>query len=92
MLIILVIGIAGIWVGACVWRRRYLRRKDRQTSLGQKHSGSARNPSWGPAVTGSNSATPMTAGAGGDAERGIVTEKAPSKPKNKKKWTVKQRT
>ncbi|KAK2612737.1 hypothetical protein QQS21_001188 [Conoideocrella luteorostrata] len=91
MLVILVVGIAGIWIGACIWRRRYLRKKDRQTSLGQKHSGSASNPSWGPAVTGSDSATPMTFPTGRDAERGIVNEK-PRKEKQKKKWTVTQRT
>ncbi|GKT89272.1 integral membrane protein [Colletotrichum tofieldiae] len=37
MLVILVVAIAGIWVGACIWRRRYLRRKDRMYELG-KHA------------------------------------------------------
>lgn len=55
MLVVLVVGIAGIWVGACVWRRRHLRKKDRQVTLGQKHSGSASHPSWGPAVQGADS-------------------------------------
>ncbi|KZZ90474.1 integral membrane protein [Moelleriella libera RCEF 2490] len=91
MLVILVVGIAGIWIGACIWRRRYLRKKDRQTSLGQKHSGSAANPSWGPAVTGSDSATPITFPLGRDAERGVVNEK-PRKEKQKKTWTVTERT
>lgn len=49
-LVIMVVAIVGIWVGACIWRRRYLRKKDRQFSLGQKHSGSASHPSWGPGV------------------------------------------
>lgn len=48
MLVILIVGIAAIWIGACIWRRRYLRKKDRQTTLGQKHSGSNSRPSWGP--------------------------------------------
>lgn len=48
MLVILIVGIAGIWIGACIWRRRYLRKKDRQNILGQKHSGSNSRPSWGP--------------------------------------------
>ncbi|KAG6002268.1 hypothetical protein E4U43_001151 [Claviceps pusilla] len=91
MLVILVVGIAGIWIGACVWRRRYLRKKDRQTSLGQKHSGSASNPSWGPAITGSESASPMAFPPGRDAESGIVDEKS-HKGKQKKKWTVASRT
>lgn len=30
----MVVAIVGIWVGACVWRRRYIRRKDRQYALG----------------------------------------------------------
>lgn len=54
-LVVMVVGIAGIWIGACIWRRRYLRRKDRQNTLGQKHSGSAKRPSWGPTVSGSGS-------------------------------------
>ncbi|KAF7563281.1 hypothetical protein G7046_g845 [Stylonectria norvegica] len=48
MIVILVVAITGIWIGACIWRRRYLRKKDRQSSLLQKHSGSASRPSWGP--------------------------------------------
>ncbi|KID86464.1 integral membrane protein [Metarhizium guizhouense ARSEF 977] len=91
MLVILVVGIAGIWIGACIWRRRYLRKKDRQTSLGQKHSGSASHPSWGPAVTGTETATPTAQNAGRDPERGVATEKA-GKTQPKKKWTVTQRT
>lgn len=91
MLVILVVAIAGIWIGACIWRRKYLRKKDRQTSLGQKHSGSNANPSWGPTITGSESATPMANNAGRDPERGVVNEK-PRNTKQKKKWTVTQRT
>lgn len=90
MLVILVVGIAGIWIGACIWRRRYLRRKDRQSFLGQKHSGSASNPTWGPTVTGSDSSTPMTkANNSRDPESAFTAEK-PSK--NKKKWRVRERT
>ncbi|TWU71029.1 hypothetical protein ED733_001028 [Metarhizium rileyi] len=88
MLVILVVAITGIWIGACIWRRRYLRTKDRQTSLGQKHSGSANNPSWGPTVTGAETTTPVAYNAGRDAEQG---EKS-AKIKTKKKWTVTQRT
>ncbi|KHN98955.1 uncharacterized protein MAM_03417 [Metarhizium album ARSEF 1941] len=91
MLVILVVGIAGIWIGACIWRRRYLRKKDRQTSLGQKHSGSASRPSWGPAVTGAETAAPVAYDAGRDTEQAVAGEKA-EKTKPKKKWTVTQRT
>lgn len=105
MIVILVVAIAGIWVGACIWRRRYLKKKDRQTSLGQKHSGSATRPSWGPPVTGSgNVATPaavygdpgsdrgskrLTRGVFGSAPTSVFEEE---KPKEKKKWTVRERT
>lgn len=32
-LVIMVVAIIGIWVGACVWRKRYLRKRDRQYAL-----------------------------------------------------------
>lgn len=85
MIVVLVVGIAAIWIGACVWRRRYLRKKD-QMALAPKHSGGATNPSWGPTVPGSESTTPMTYGR--DPERSL-TEKP---KKEKKKWTVGRRT
>lgn len=62
MIVIIVVAIVGIWVGACIWRRRYLKKKDRQSSLGQKHSGSASRPSWGPPVTGSGNVVPTAPG------------------------------
>ena len=33
-LVIMVVAIVGIWVGACVWRKRYMRKRDRQYALG----------------------------------------------------------
>lgn len=93
MIVILVVGIAAIWIGACIWRRRYLRRKDRQSTLGQKSSGSASKPSWGPGLQNSESA------AGFYAPRDDTRDTLPSfmssdeKPrKGKKKWTVTRRT
>ena len=35
-LVVMVVGISGIWIGACIWRRRYLRKKDRQYALGKR--------------------------------------------------------
>lgn len=35
MLIIVFIGITGIWVGACIWRRKYLKKRDRMYELGK---------------------------------------------------------
>lgn len=69
-LVIMVVAIIGIWIGACIWRRRYLRKKDRQFSLGQKHSGSASHPSWGPGVGPDSEAAPSEAApAGYDSQR-----------------------
>lgn len=91
MLVVLVVGIAGIWIGACIWRRRYLRRKDRQTSLGQKQSGSANRPSWGPNnLPNSDSRAPMNYDNNTEAAYPSFTNA--EKPKQKKKWTVTSRT
>jgi len=69
-LVIMVVAIIGIWIGACIWRRRYLRKKDRQFSLGQKHSGSASHPSWGPGIGPDAEAPPSEAApAGYDSQR-----------------------
>ncbi|TQV90427.1 hypothetical protein V2A60_010420 [Cordyceps javanica] len=92
MLVVLIVVIAGVWIGACIWRRRYLRRKDRQTSLGQKQSGSASRPSWGPTtMPTSDSGAPMNYSGGAEAAypKFESTEKP---PKQKKKWTVTSRT
>lgn len=90
MLVVLVVGIAGIWIGACIWRRRYLRRKDRQTSLGQKQSGSANRPSWGPGtgMPTSDSRAAMT----DNPEAAYPKFESTEKPRQKKKWNVTSRT
>ncbi|KYK59054.1 hypothetical protein DCS_00181 [Drechmeria coniospora] len=88
-IVLLVVGITVIWVGACLWRRRYIRKKDRQQFMGQKHSGSSSHPSWGPTVTGSESVMPMTFNP--DAETGAMTEK-PQPTKEKTKWFSSRRT
>ncbi|KJR83712.1 uncharacterized protein SPSK_00164 [Sporothrix schenckii 1099-18] len=31
--VVMVVGITSLWIGACVWHRRYLRKKDRQYAL-----------------------------------------------------------
>ncbi|KAL6693999.1 hypothetical protein J3F84DRAFT_378323 [Trichoderma pleuroticola] len=57
MLVILVVGIAGIWIGACIWRRRYVRRRElRRQAVG------GNTDSWGSGVPPSESAPgiPMT--------------------------------
>ena len=32
-IVVMVVGITSLWVGACIWHRRYLRKKDRQYAL-----------------------------------------------------------
>lgn len=56
MLVILVVGIAGIWIGACIWRRRYLRKRELQKQAGIADS-------WGPGAPATDAAIgiPMTA-------------------------------
>lgn len=57
MIVLLVVGIAAIWVGACIWRRRYVRKRDRTSTLSAGKPGLANSTSgvpsqWGaPAMT-----------------------------------------
>ncbi|CAI4216112.1 unnamed protein product [Parascedosporium putredinis] len=44
MAVVIVVAIIVIWIGACIWRRCYLKKKERQMGLG-KHPAHA---SWGP--------------------------------------------
>jgi hypothetical protein len=55
MLVILVVGIAGIWIGACIWRRRYLRKRELQKQAGATDSWGSGVPADGP-----NAGIPMT--------------------------------
>lgn len=92
MIVIVVVGIAGIWIGACIWRRRYLKKKDRQSTLGQKQSGSKSHPSWGPPPSGvaqqpmDFTREPLPAVYAADEKQ------ARKSNKQKKKWTVGDRT
>ncbi|KAL7783887.1 hypothetical protein V8C37DRAFT_26325 [Trichoderma ceciliae] len=55
MLVILVVGIAGIWIGACIWRRRYVRSRELRRQAGNTDS-------WGSGVPASEAVggIPMT--------------------------------
>jgi len=44
MAIVIVVGIIVIWIGACLWRRHYLKKKERQKGLGKLPA----HDSWGP--------------------------------------------
>lgn len=93
-LVVVVVAIAGIWIGACIWRRKYLRRKDRQYALGKRLAH----------VTGSGRVAPNASQAASIHVPGAgMFEPAPissagvyggsEKPKKeKKKWVVKERT
>jgi hypothetical protein len=35
MIIVIIVGIIAIWTGACIWRRKYLKKKDRMYELGK---------------------------------------------------------
>lgn len=98
----MVVGIAGIWIGAAIWRRHYLRKKDRQYALGKnlaRRTGSGQNPYGGgagsttPTRSGSlmqPSQQPQRPGAGmlmpASLSSANVYEEKP--PKAKKKWNL----
>lgn len=89
MLVILIVAITGIWIGACIWRRRYLRRKDRMYELG-KHA--HQGPSGIIAGSGVDVNRAGLANGPGSFMPGPTTAVYEEKPKEKKKWTVTQRT
>lgn len=95
-IVILVVAIVGIWVGACIWRRRYLRRKDRAKGFGKHNSQSAF-----PAPGGSNvhvgaagsGAPPLAGNDASPAGPGMFMPNSASyDEKPKKKWIVRDRT
>lgn len=98
MIVVLVVGITAIWVGACIWRRRYLKKKDRQSHLIQKHSGSASRPSWGPGMEASESGGIPYDDESNRNSHGLMLPGAAAgapveeKPKEKKRWIVRDRT
>ncbi|KAI1382040.1 hypothetical protein F4677DRAFT_12912 [Hypoxylon crocopeplum] len=92
MIVIIVVGIIGIWVGACIWRRKYLKKKDRMYELGKGlPSNVAVNTQGnlvGPGARDSqysNNQGMFMSGSGGAA----YSEKP---KKERKKWTVTHRT
>jgi hypothetical protein len=89
-LVIMVVAIIGIWVGACVWRRRYIRKKDRAYALGNNF---ARATDSGRIVPASSNAGSLHVPAAGMfdpapiSSAGVYGEKP-----QKKKWTLGGRT
>jgi hypothetical protein len=94
----MVVGITGIWIGACVWRRRYLARKDRQYALGKNLAHATASGRIVPNASQAGSIHVPSAGIFQPAPiasagvYGAAAEKHRQPPKEKKKWIVKERT
>ncbi|EGO51963.1 hypothetical protein NEUTE1DRAFT_132758 [Neurospora tetrasperma FGSC 2508] len=87
-LVIIVVAIVGIWIGACFWRRAYLRKRDRRYALDQNLAHTTESgrvvPNDGVHVPGATMFSPAPI-----AEATVFDEKP---KKTKKKWTVNERT
>jgi len=92
-IVVVAVGIAGIWVGACVWRRRYLRKKDREYALGRSLGGAgAAAPSQGASQPGVRMPQAgMFAPASISTANVYETEKPQSK-RERQRWVVSERT
>ncbi|KAK4210309.1 hypothetical protein QBC37DRAFT_36086 [Rhypophila decipiens] len=93
-LVIMVVAITGIWVGACIWRRRYLRKKDRQYALGRNLAHATESGRVVP--NASNAGTIHVPSAGlfepAPLHAARVYDNTEKPKKEKKKWVVKERT
>lgn len=90
MIVIIVVGIAGIWIGACIWRRKYLKKKDRMYELGKGLPSSVAVNNQGQLVGAGVQRGP---GEPGMFMTGPGTAAYNEKPKKeRKKWNVTQRT
>jgi hypothetical protein len=101
-IVVMVLGIAGIWVGACIWRRHYLRKKDRQYALGKALA--AQQAPGGPAPGASQRSVhlpraglfaPASISTANvyDIEKTTAEATAKNRPKKeRKKWIVGERT
>ena len=92
----MIVGIAGIWIGACFWRKRYLRRKDRQYALGKRL---AHVTESGRVVPNASQAASIHVPGAGMFNPAPITSagvydqpEKPAKTKTKKKWIVNERT
>jgi hypothetical protein len=89
MIVIIVVGIAGIWVGACIWRRKYLRKKDRMYELGKGLPSTVAVNTQGQLV---GPGAPRTSGEPGMFMSGPGGPYNEKPKKERKKWNVTQRT
>ncbi|KAI8958485.1 hypothetical protein F5Y11DRAFT_39501 [Daldinia sp. FL1419] len=91
MIVIVVVGIVGIWIGACIWRRKYLRKKDRMYELGKGlPSNIAINTQGNLVGPGARDSTYSNPGMFMSGSGGAGYAEKPKK--ERKKWTVTSRT
>lgn len=88
MIVIVVVGIACIWVGACIWRRKYLKKKDRMYELGKGLPSTVAVNADGKLV---GPGAPKSGEAGMFMSSGPVAS-AEKPKKERKRWNVTQRT
>ena len=85
----MVVAIVGIWIGACVWRKRYLRKKDRQYALS---SGFAHTTGSGRIVPNTSAGSVHVPTAGFFEPAPISSAAVYEKPPKAKKWVFRERT
>ncbi|KAI0482510.1 hypothetical protein GGR56DRAFT_191191 [Xylariaceae sp. FL0804] len=85
MIVIVVVGIASIWTGACIWRRKYLKKKDRLYELGKGLPSTVAVNTQGNLVgPGARESTLSEAGMFMSGSGGPAYNEKPKKPR--KKW------
>lgn len=87
----MVVAIIGIWVGACIWRRRYLRKKDRVYALNTNLAHTTESGRIVPNASSQGSVHVPGPGMFDPApisSAGVYGEKS----SKKKKWTLGERT
>ncbi|KAI0125870.1 hypothetical protein BJ170DRAFT_451487 [Xylariales sp. AK1849] len=90
MIVVIVVGIAGIWIGACIWRRKYLKKKDRMYELGKGLPSTIAVNTQGQLV---GPGAPKNSGQPGSFMSGPGNAAYNEKPKKeRKRWNVTQRT
>ncbi|KAK3694369.1 hypothetical protein B0T22DRAFT_506772 [Podospora appendiculata] len=93
-LVIIIVAIVGIWIGACIWRRRYLRKRDRQFALGHNLAHTTSSGNVVPNASNGDSVHVPGAGMFEPAplvSAGIYDDREKPK-KEKRKWIVRERT
>ena len=91
-LIVMVLAIVGIWVGACIWRKKYLAKRDRQYALGKNMAHATSSGRIVPNASQAGSIHVPSAGMFAPApltSAGVYGEKA---NQGRNKWAVNERT